>query len=673
MVIIMTNLKENCINTDSFPWDSPGAGLRRFFERSSSPMMLSDPESLRIIAANPAACSFYGYKAEEFASLTVCNITGLSREEALRSMELVKTNRQNTFESRHNMADGSMRFVELDAVPLGDDNSLFLTTVRDITARKEAEEELRRSEENFRTLAESTKDVIWTMSLDGAFTYVSPSVLELRGYTPEEVMEQTPEEALTEKSRKILIEGMQTIHQNIAAGKPMFAHGNRFELEQPCKDGSTVWTEATFSGIYDPSGRPAGIIGVTRDITEQKKARDALNAAMKELELETARRNRDAARLESEEKAGAVFLRRLLRDIRTIAHGMTGIAALLGESCLSDGQKLLAEALKRDGESLLDLLNNIRDLSNLGEGRLELEAAPFCLSGLLSGLREAYLPLADEKSEILTDIGPEVPAVLVGDRERLRQILANLAGNAVKFAPGGQVDIRVSAGERTPSGMTLLFSVGDTGPGIPKKNLPSLFKNADDLKDYFTNRQGRTGLGLAVTKGLVQLMNGWISVKSPAADDSEKPGTLFTFAVRLGLPAGDDGAAAGRRPAGRTPAVFDEESLLRACGGDRRSALEAAGGFLASAPLVVDRIRGAVFRGDFQETARQARALKNCAKRAGAPGLRAAAYEMQKETIAVKPNITPDLLEAILDELDRLTEALAGLLKGKGNFLKGGA
>ena len=88
---------------------------------------------------------------------------------------------------------------------------------------------------------------------------------------------------------------------------------------------------------------------------------------------------------------------------------------------------------------------------------------------------------------------------------------------------------------------------------------------------------------------------------------------------------------------------------------------------------MVDRIRGAVFRGDFQETARQARALKNCAKRAGAPGFRAAAYEMQKETIAVKPNITPDLLEAILDEMDRLAEALAGLLKVKGNLLKGGA
>ena len=99
---------------------------------------------------------------------------------------------------------------------------------------------------------------------------------------------------------------------------------------------------------------------------------------------------------------------------------------------------------------------------------------------------------------------------------------------------------------------------GRHGAGNSEENLPSLFKNADDLKDYFTNRQGRSGLGLAVTKGLVQLMNGWISVKSPAADDSEKPGTLFTFAVRLGLPAGDDGAAAGRRPAGRTPAVFDE-------------------------------------------------------------------------------------------------------------------
>ena len=167
---------------------------------------------------------------------------------------------------------------------------------------------------------------------------------------------------------------------------------------------------------------------------------------MKELELETARRNRDAARLESEEKAGAVFLRRLLRDIRTIAHGMTGIAALLGENCLSDGQKLLAEALKRDGESLLDLLNNIRDLSNLGEGRLELEPAPFCLSGLLSGPREAYLP-GGRKSGDFDGYRPGSTCGSGGGQGKAPANSGKSGGNAVKFAPGGQVDIRVSAGK----------------------------------------------------------------------------------------------------------------------------------------------------------------------------------------------------------------------------------
>ena len=141
-------------------------------------MMLSDPESLRIIAANPAACSFYGYKAVEFTSLTVCDITGLSREEALRSMELVKTNRQNTFES-HNMADGSMRFIGAGRRSPGRRYSLFLTTVRtSLPGRRR-----RKSSAGARRISEpwpSTKDVIWTMSLDGAFTYVSPSVLELR-------------------------------------------------------------------------------------------------------------------------------------------------------------------------------------------------------------------------------------------------------------------------------------------------------------------------------------------------------------------------------------------------------------------------------------------------------------------------------------------------------------
>jgi len=154
-------------------------------------------------------------------------------------------------------------------------NVIGLTLIlSDITDRKRAEELLRESEERHRLLADNSSDVIWTMDQDGRFTYVSPSVEKLRGYTPEQVMQQKPDEILTPNSLHHYFRGMELARESVSKGEPF--PSQRFQLEQPCKDGSTVWTEVTISGMYNENDDFIGILGVSRDITERKKTEDAL-------------------------------------------------------------------------------------------------------------------------------------------------------------------------------------------------------------------------------------------------------------------------------------------------------------------------------------------------------------------------------------------------------------
>ena len=150
-------------------------------------------------------------------------------------------------------------------------------SAQDITERKEIEATLRQSEARYRLLAENMVDVVWTLNPAGQFTYVSPSVLQLRGYTPEEVMQQTPEEAVCPGSLAALQAGMAQAFHTLHTGErlpPAY-----FQIEQPCKDGSTVWTEATGRAMYDELQRPVGIVGVTRDISERRKTEETLRTA----------------------------------------------------------------------------------------------------------------------------------------------------------------------------------------------------------------------------------------------------------------------------------------------------------------------------------------------------------------------------------------------------------
>lgn len=250
--------------------------FRGMFENHSAVMLLLNPESGQIVEANQAAVAYYGYHLEDLKKLTIQAINQLSPAEIQQEMIQAKTEKRKYFHFLHRLAQGEIRNVEVYSSPVTfKHQTLLFSIVHDITERKRADESLKISEEHYRLLAENITDVIWMLNLEGRFTYVSPSVEKLRGYTPQEVLQQTMAEVMTPASLALVKE--QITHSVSAArnsNKPFIS--GIHEVEQPCKDGSTVWTEAVVTVLFDEAGKVSGFLGVSRDISKRKQDEEAL-------------------------------------------------------------------------------------------------------------------------------------------------------------------------------------------------------------------------------------------------------------------------------------------------------------------------------------------------------------------------------------------------------------
>ncbi|WP_094228898.1 PAS domain S-box protein [Methanolobus psychrotolerans] len=496
------------------------ARTRAIAESAQDAILMMDPQG-NISFWNPAAERIFGYSMEETIGQNLHLLLApqryhVSQQEALS--KFLKNGQGNavgkTLELEALCKDGREISVELSLSVIElPDGWHSVGIMRDITGRKLTEQQLTESEERHRLLADNSTDVIWTMDIEGKFTYVSPSVQKLRGYTPEEVMKQKPEEFLTPDSLQQYLEGLKLATEIVQAG--MNFSSQRFELEQPSKDGSTVWTEATINGMYNEQGKFIGILGVTRDITERKGLEKNLI-----IEMEKAQ---EATRVKSE------FLANMSHEIRTPMNGVIGMTGLLLDTDLSDEQRHYAETVRLSGESLLQLINDILDFSKIEAGKLELEMVDFDLHNMLDDFASMISIKAHEKElEFICAPAPDVPACVQGDPGRLQQVLTNLAGNAVKFTHKGEVVVQVTLESQSTTEALLRFSVRDTGVGIPENKKHDLFDKFYQVDASTTRQYGGTGLGLAISKQLVEMMGGDIGVESEKGKGSE-----FWFRISL--------------------------------------------------------------------------------------------------------------------------------------------
>lgn len=322
------------------------------FDTHSAVMFLLDPANGRILEANQAAVRYYGYSREELQTISIYAINQLDRTAVDQIMNQAKAQQRDHFEFRHRLANGDIRDVEVHTAPVTwQHQTILFSIIHDITARKQAEEALRESEQKYRLLAENVTDVIWTLDFQGRFTYVSPSVKRLRGYTPEEVMQQTLAEALCPGSIEIAVAGLRQTYEMVRTGQQGI-RPHRHELEQPCKDGTTVWTEAITSRMYNEQGEFIGILGVTRDISERKRM---------EAEVVQAKERAEAA-----ERLKSTFFANVSHHLRTPLNVILGFADLMAEdTALSPTYQEYLTLIRQNGKDLLALLNQMLKVAKL--------------------------------------------------------------------------------------------------------------------------------------------------------------------------------------------------------------------------------------------------------------------------------------------------------------------
>jgi len=427
--------------------------------------------------------------------------------------------------------DNSCFYVEVNCTALRDSAgrpSSILFVERDITARKQAEDALRQITTRL-TLATRAGGVgIWDYDIVNNKLVWDDQMYLLYGISPDQF--GGAYEAWLAGVHRDDVWRANAANEMAIAGEKDF--DIEFRIIWP--DGSVHTIRGLATVQRDASGRPLRMIGTNWDITAQKQAEETLLEANRSLEQATAQANEMAKQAALANIAKSEFLANMSHEIRTPMNGIIGMTGLLLDMGLTDEERHCVEVIQSSGESLLSLINDILDFSKIEAHRLDLEVLDFDLAGLLEDFGAVLAVKAAEKRlELLCSVDPDVPTALRGDPGRLRQILTNLAGNAVKFTSKGEVSIRAALEASYEHEVLLRFSVRDTGMGIPKGKLGLIFDKFSQVDTSITRKYGGTGLGLAISKQLANLMGGEIGVVS-----EEGRGSEFWFTAKLARQAG---------------------------------------------------------------------------------------------------------------------------------------
>ncbi len=393
----------------------------------------------------------------------------------------------------------------------------------DITERKTAEGMLVEQRARLIALMDTIPDHIYFKDVDSRFTMISRALARSFGLDdPVEAVGKADSDFFTEEHARLALDDEREI---MRSGLPVVG----LEERETWPDGHATWASTTKLPRTDLEGNVVGTFGISRDITARKLADAELADTNRRLEAAIAEATEKTLQAELANSAKSEFLANMSHEIRTPMNGVIGMIGLLLETELDEDQRHYAETARASGESLLELLNDILDFSKIEAGSVELETVDFDLRALLDDFAAMPAMRAHERRlEFICAVAPDVPAYLSGDPGRLRQVLVNLAGNALKFTHQGEISVRAGLVEETNADVVVGFSVKDTGIGIAAENQGLLFEKFTQADASTTRRYGGTGLGLAISKRLVELMGGEIGLVS-----EEGRGSEFWFRVRL--------------------------------------------------------------------------------------------------------------------------------------------
>ena len=504
---------------------------RDLLENASDLIQAVTPEG-RFMYVNRAWRETLGYDGNEIADLTVFDVIHPDSLEHCKALfqRVQQGEKLDSVEATFVSKDGRQIIVE------GNINCRFkngkpISTraiFRNVTKRKKIERALSESEARQRAILENAADGIITINENAVVESFNPAAEKIFGYRAEEVV-----------GRNVNIlqpEPYHSLHngyiRNYLTTSKARVIGIGREVSGRRKDGTIFPLYLAVSEVCLENRRI--FTGIVRDITKRKQAEEALQHAKEEAEA--------ANRAKSE------FLASMSHEIRTPMNAIIGMAELLWETPLAPEQQEYVQAFRTAGENLLGIINDILDISKIEAGRIELETIEFDLRELVEKTCEIMALRAHEKGlELACRVMPDVPDRLMGDPIRLRQILINLVGNAVKFTEKGEVILEVrttnsevdDADKQDKTGKTdlierdewdseLLFSVKDTGIGLPEKKLDLIFERFSQVDTSTTRKHGGTGLGLSISKRLAELMGGRIWVESKL-----NVGSTFFFTAKF--------------------------------------------------------------------------------------------------------------------------------------------
>ncbi len=459
---------------------------------------------------NPGAEKIFGYAAEDILGRPTSLIYSTDRPGETQQIgeRLARGEHLTHYETAGVRKDGTPIHVSLTISPIKDAAGKIIgasATARDITERRQAEDALRKSEERFRVVARAANDAVWDWDLLTDQVWHGEGYQTLFGYPSDVVLPGMEwwKDNIHPEDRERVTSGIRAV---IGGGGQSWADEYRFRRA----DGSTAYVSDRGYVLRDAGGQPLRMIGAMNDMTERKRTEEALWKA----------READQAN-----QAKSEFLSRMSHELRTPLNAILGFAQLLEIDSLNPEQDESVGHILKAGRHLLELINEVLDISRIEAGRLSISLEPVPLGGLVQETLDLITPLAAKASVRLDAEAADIPdRHILADRQRIKQVLLNLLSNAVKYNhPGGTVSL--SYGE-TPEGR-LRISVRDTGPGIPPEQMERLFIPFDRLGAEQTGVEG-TGLGLTLSKRLVELMDGTLGVDSTVGQGS-------TFWVEMAL------------------------------------------------------------------------------------------------------------------------------------------